>query len=197
MPDASKPRIPPLKRSEWTDEARDVFAVLEGPAAWENGPMYDSISILAQNPGLTRPFLTYNKHLMMNSAIAHRERELVTLYVAWTCKSDYEWLSHVRESRRIGFTDAEIEAVKLGPDAPLWSDLDRTLLQTVDQMRDGYTIDDETWAKLTEHYDHKQMMDLVFTIGNYIMFAAVLNGLRIQPEVGEAGAALAEKYGTP
>jgi 4-carboxymuconolactone decarboxylase len=193
----SKSRIPVLKRSEWTDAARDVFAVIEGPDAWEDGPRFDIVSILAQHPALTRPFLTYNKHLMMNSTVPHRERELVTLYVAWTCKSDYEWLSHVRESRKIGFSDAEIEAVKLGPDAPLWSGLDRTLLRTVDQMRDAYSIDDVTWAELSAHYDHKQMMDLVFTIGNYIMFAAVLNGLRIQPEVGEGGAALAEKYGTP
>lgn len=197
MDDYPQPRIPVLKRGEWTDAARDVFAVLEGPEGWENGPRYDSISILAQHPALTRPFLTYNKHLMMNSTVPHRERELVTLYVAWTCKSDYEWLSHVRESRRIGFTDEEIEAVKQGPDAPLWSAFDRALLRTVDQMRDAYTIDDATWAALSERYDHKQMMDLVFTIGNYIMFAAVLNGLRIPPEVGEGGAALAEQYGTP
>ena len=192
-----KPRIPPITRSEWTDEARDVFAVLEGADGWEKGPRYEFISILAQHPALTRPFLTYNRHLMWNSSVPHRERELVTLYIAWTCKSDYEWLSHIRESRQIGFTDEEIEAVKQGPASPLWSGMDRILLRAVDQMRDTYSLDDETWAELSAHFDTKQIMDLIFTIGNYIMLAAVLNAMRIQPELGDAGAALAEKYGTP
>lgn len=193
----SEPRIPPVKRSEWTDEVRDVFAVLEGADGWEKGPRYEFISILAQHPALTRPFLSYNKHIMWNSSVPHRERELVTLYIAWTCKSNYEWLSHVRESRQTGFTDEEIEAVKLGAASPMWSGLDLLLLRTVDQMRDAYTVDDETWAALSGHFDTKQIMDLIFTIGNYIMLAAVLNAMRIQPELGEAGAALAEKYGTP
>jgi len=191
------PRIPPINRSEWTDEARDVFAVLEGAEGWQNGPRYQVVSILAHHPALTRPFLAYNRHLLFHSILPDRAREIVTLYVAWSCKSEYEWLSHVREGLRVGLTDEDIEATKAGPGSPHWSGFERDLLRAVDQMRDAYTVDDELWNSLSREFEPRQMMELLFTIGNYIMFSAVLNGLRVPPEAGAAGVDLAAKYGSP
>ena len=65
-------RIPLLEKKDWTDKARDLFAVLEGPEARETGPKYDIVLQLAQNPELTIPFLEYNKHLMFHSSLDHR-----------------------------------------------------------------------------------------------------------------------------
>jgi alkylhydroperoxidase family enzyme len=190
-----EPRIPHVNRSEWTDEVRDVFAVLEGAEGWEKGPRFDIISVFAQHPALTRPFLAYNRYILMNSILPARERELVTLYVGWTCKSPYEWLSHVRMGLQIGLTDEDIEAIKQGPNSPHWSDSDRDLLRAVDQMRNAYDLDDGLWASLSKRYNHREMMELLFIIGNYIMFSAVLNALRVPPEAG--GDELAKRYGTP
>lgn len=190
-------RIPLLPREQWTDKARDLFAVLEGPDARERGPRYEIVLQLAQNPELTIPFLEYNKHILFGSSLDPRVRELVTLYVAWSCKSEYEWLSHVRDGLRIGLTDADIEAVKLGPASPHWNAFERDLMRLVDEMRDSYDIGDALWASLSAHFDPRGMMDLIFTIGNYIMFSSILNGMRARPEGGEEGEALAEKYGRP
>lgn len=190
-------RVPLLPESEWTEKARDLFAVLEGPEARERGPRYDIVLQLAQNPELTIPFLEYNKHLMFHSSLSHRVRELVTLAVAWSCKSEYEWLSHVRDGLRVGLTDEDIEAVKLGAASPHWDDFHRDLMLLVDEMRDSYDISDALWTRLSVHFNPRQMMDLIFTIGNYIMFSSVLNGIRAKPEAGAEGEALAEKYGRP
>lgn len=190
-------RIPLLPEAEWTEKARDLFAVLEGPEARERGPRYEIILQLAQNPELTIPFLEYNKHLMFHSSLSHRVRELVTLAVAWTCKSEYEWLSHVRDGLRVGLTDEDIEAVKAGAASPHWDEFHRDLMLLVDEMRDSYDISDELWGRLAAHFSPREMMDLIFTIGNYIMFSSVLNGMRARPEAGEEGEALAQKYGRP
>jgi len=37
-------------------------------------------------------------------------------------------------------------------------------------------------AALSSHFDTRGMMDLIFTIGNYVMFSSILNGMRVQPE---------------
>lgn len=190
-------RIPLLAKEDWTEKARDLFAVLEGPDARERGPRYDIVLQLAQNPELTIPFLEYNKHLMFHSSLEHRPRELVILYVAWTCKSEYEWLSHVRDGLRIGLTDADIEAVKSGPASPHWNALECNLMRLVDEMRDEYDISEGLWNALSAHFNPRQMMDLIFTVGNYIMFSSILNGMRAKPEAGAEGEALAEKYGRP
>ncbi|HMP57098.1 MAG TPA: carboxymuconolactone decarboxylase family protein [Novosphingobium sp.] len=190
-------RIPLLRKEEWTDRARDLFAVLEGPDARERGPRYDIVLQLAQNPELTIPFLEYNKHLMFHSSLDHRTRELAILYVAWTCRSEYEWLSHVRDGLKIGLSDADIEAVKDGPRSPHWDPFERDLMRLVDEMRDSYDISDEIWQAMSERFDPRQMMDLIFTIGNYIMFSSILNGMRARPEAGAEGEDLARKYGRP
>ena len=190
-------RIPLLPREQWTEKARDLFAVLEGPEARERGPKYDIVLQLAQNPELTIPFLEYNKHLMFFSSLDHRTRELVILRVAWTCRSEYEWLSHVRDGLKIGLTDEDIAATKLGAASPHWNDYERMLMRLIDEMRDNYDIPDDLWAALSEHFNPRQLMDLIFTVGNYVMFSAVLNGMRVKPEAGDAGEALAAKYGRP
>ncbi len=191
------PRIPLLEMSEWNSEARDVFAVMQGPAGRENGPRYDFILMLAQHPALTVPFLNYSRYLLLESTLDHRTREVVTLYVAWTCKSEYEWLSHVREGLQRGLTAEDFAAIRQGPSSPRWTDLERALLHLVDEMRDGHTISDSTWKALSSNLDHRGMMDLVFTTGHYIALSAIVNGLRVQPEPGDEGAALAEAYGRP
>lgn len=190
-----KPRIPPIKPTEWTDEARDFFTVMDGPEAWEKGPSREVILYLAQHPVLSNRFMSFGRDVLRSSSLPHRERELVTLYIGWTTKSDYEWLSHVAFGLQVGLTDEDIEAVKHGPDSSHWSGLDRELLRAADQMRDQYDLDDELWDSLSHHYDQRQMIEWMYTIGNYMVFAAVFNSLRIPLEPGMN--ALAEKYGVP
>lgn len=190
-----EPRIPQIGRSEWSEEVRDLFAVMDGPEAREKGPSREIMHYLAQHPVLTRCFMVFGHEILFNSLLPDRERELVTLYVAWLTRSDYEWLSHVAFGLHVGLTDEDIEAVKQGPDSPHWSGLDRDLLRAVDQILDSYAIDDDLWAALSSEFDHRQMIELLFTVGNYMLFSAVLNGLRIPMEPGTEG--IAEKYGTP
>lgn len=177
-------RITPVERSEWTDEVRDLFAVMDGPEARENGPSRNIMYFLARHPGLSHKFMDLGHYLLRSSILPHRERELVTLYVAWTTKSDYEWASHVTFGLQVGLTEADIEAVKQGSESPYWSGLDRDLLRAVDQLRDTYNLDDELWESLSREYSQQQMMELVFTIGNYILFSSVLNSLRVPLEQG-------------
>lgn len=190
-------RIPLLPEADWTDKARDLFAVLEGPEARDRGPRFEIILQLAQNPDLSIPFLEYNKHILFGTVLDARVRELVTLYVAWSCRSDYEWLSHVREGLRVGLSDADIEACKFGPASAHWSEAERDLMLLVDEMRDTYDVSDGLWARLEKRFNGPELMTLLFTVGNYIMFSAVLNAMRAKPEGGADGEGLAAKYGRP
>lgn len=190
-----EPRIPPLEPSEWTEEVRDLFAVMDGPEGRENGPSREIMHYLAQHPVLSARFMAFGRHILFDSILSDHVRELVTLYIAWTTKSDYEWVSHVTFGLHIGLTEADIEAVKQGPDSPHWSEFDRNLLRAVDQLRDSYNLDDELWASLSKKFDQREMIELVYTIGNYLLFSAVLNSFRIPLEPGTED--VVKKYGTP
>ncbi len=194
MPE-NQPRIPPIKPDEWTDEVRDLFTVMDGPEAREKGPSRQVMLYLAQHPKLSNLFMTFGREILRDSSLPHRERELATLYIGWTTRSDYEWLSHVAFGLQVGLTEEDIEAVKQGPESPHWTAPDRDLLRLVDQMRDHYSVDDELWASLSGRYDQRQMIEWIYTVGNYMLFSAVFNSLQIpvEPEMQE----LARKFGIP
>ena len=48
-------------------------------------------------------------------------------------------------------------------------------------------ITDATWQALSERYDTKQLMDLVFTVGQYNLVSMALNTLGVQLDEGVDG----------
>ncbi|MDQ3107507.1 MAG: carboxymuconolactone decarboxylase family protein, partial [Actinomycetota bacterium] len=100
---------------------------------------------------------------------------------------EYEWGQHVPIGRRAGLTDEEIARIPAGPAAAGWSDLDRTILQATDELHEQSCIADATWARLSEEYDDKQLIELVMVIGHYHLVSFALNTLGVQREEGVVG----------
>jgi alkylhydroperoxidase family enzyme len=180
----ASPRIPPLPRDRWTDDAREVFAFWGEPDAWENGSKTNTMNTFAQHPKLAIAHSNFGKHLLMDSDISVRARELVVLRVAWHTKSEYEWHYHVGYAINGGITLDEIAATKADLGAHAWDEHDRAVLGAVDELIADSRIGDETWTTLARHFDTRQLMDLVFTVGNYVMTAWVISSFGIQVEDG-------------
>ena len=180
---APEARIGPLPRAEWTDAAREVFAFWGEPDAWEEGSKTSIIMAMANHPELATAFNIWGKHLLVANQVPVRERELIILRVSWHTRSEYEWHNHVGYAISAGMSLEEIAAIVAGPDAGDWSELDRTLLRAVDEQMTG-RIGDESWATLSKYFDRRQLMDLVFTIGNYVMMSWAINSLDIPLEDG-------------
>jgi alkylhydroperoxidase family enzyme len=177
------PRIAPLEDSQLSEGAREFYAVVEGPGGRKAGTRLNAIRTLANHPELAKSYFEFGRYLLGRSTLSARVRELATLRTAWLYGSEYEWLQHSKAALRDGMTPAEIEAIKTGADAPIWSaEADRVVLRATDQLKDTTTVDDETWSTLCAHFDQKQIMDLIFTIGNYAAFAMVLGALRVDLE---------------
>jgi 4-carboxymuconolactone decarboxylase len=165
------PRIGNLPREEWTDDARGVFAFWGQPGTWENGSPSNLTMVLANHPPLANAYHVFGKHLLIDTTIAARPRELIVLRTAWLQKCEYEWHYHVGYALKAGLTMEEIAAVRDGSTSPVWdgSDEDRAVLRAVDELVQDQRISDETWAALGQFFDKRQLMDFVFTVGNYVL----------------------------
>jgi alkylhydroperoxidase family enzyme len=141
---------------------------------------------LANHPKLLKRWRVFGNHVLAKSTLPARERELVILRVGWLCRAEYEWAQHVVIARRAGLSDEEIERISQGPDAPGWSELERALLCAADELHGDAFVSDATWSALSEHYETQQLMDLVFTIGQYHLVSMALNSLGVQLEPGAA-----------
>lgn len=182
--EAAAPRIGPLPREEWTDEAREVFAYWEGPDARENGSRSNTMMTLANHPSLALASLDFGKYLLVNSSLSARQKELVILRVAARYDSAYQWAHHVHSARQIGMTDEEFDALQAGSVVAAWPEDEKALVRAIDQLCDTGRIDDPTWAVLAEAMDRRGLMDFLYSVGFFTMNAWAFGamGVQLEPE---------------
>lgn len=180
-------RVGNLPSSEWTDAARETFAFWGEPNAWEQGSSKNMTMTLAHHPALSMAYNTFGKHLLLGSTIPVRPRELIVLRTAWLVKCEYEWHYHVGYALSAGMTLDEIAAIRDGAESAVWDgkEADRAVLSAVDELYRDSRIGDATWAVLSRHYDKHQLMDMVFTIGNYVMLSWAVStfGIPLEDDV--------------
>lgn len=179
----SAPRIPPLEEHEWTDEQRAMLEPIK-----RDGPFYNVLGTLSRHWPAVQKFTTWAYHIMGDtSTIAPREREILILRIGWLCQAEYEWGQHVIFARAAGLSDEEIARIKEGPDADGWSVFDATLLRATDELHSDAFVCNATWAALSERYSEQQLMDVVFTVGQYNMVSMALNSFGVQLDKGVGG----------
>ena len=178
-----EPRIPPLAPDPeaWDADTREVL----GPMA-ATGRLLNIFRTLAQHPRLMKRWLVFGNHVLSKQTLPPRERELVILRMGWLCRSEYEWSQHVVIGKASGLSDEEIERIAEGPEASGWDAGDAALLRAADELRADAFITDATWTELSKRWDTQQLMDLVFTAGQYNLVSMALNTLGVQLEDGAA-----------
>lgn len=179
-----KPRIPHVPREEWTDDAREVFAFWGEPNAWEEGSKTNIIMVMGNHPDLGKVYNHWGKHFLMNNTLNTRQLEIIILRVAWRVKSAYEWHNHVGYGMNAGLTLDEIAAIRDFPKGGSWIEEDAAIMRAVDELIENNIIDEATWATLQKTLNKKQMMDLVFTIGHYVMTSWALSSFGVPIEGG-------------
>ena len=86
-----------------------------------------------------------------------------------------------------GLSDEEISRVAAGPDAQEWDPFEAHLLRAVDELHDDACVTEPTYTAIAARYDEQQMLDLVFTVGQYHLVSMALNTFRVERDDGVTG----------
>jgi 4-carboxymuconolactone decarboxylase len=177
---SEEPRLPPLAEGDWSEEQQALLMPLR-----RNGRVYNIFATLARHPKLLKRWLPFANHLLFKSSLAARDRELLILRVAWLARSRYEWGQHVAIAAREGLSAAEIERVAAGPEAAGWSAEEKALLAAAAELWETAALSAASWVALKRRFGEQEIMDLVFTVGGYVMLAMALNsfGVALDPGV--------------
>jgi alkylhydroperoxidase family enzyme len=178
----SEPRIEALEEDQWDDAARELMAPF-----LSQGRVFNIFKTMANHPDLARRWMVFANHILGKSTLGVRERELVILRIGYLCQAGYEWGQHVLIARQAGMSDEEIRSAKTGPDTPGLGELDRLLLKATDELHADAHVSDETWQGLGRHLSTQQLMDLVFTVGQYNLVSMALNSFGVQADEGLPG----------
>jgi alkylhydroperoxidase family enzyme len=176
--------VRPIPPEEWSGEAKDALAPVGGGGAF---PALNIFRTLANYPKLAKRWMVFANHILAKNSLPPREREILILRIGWLCSAEYEWAQHVVIGKREGLSDDEIRRIGVGPDAPGWSELDRALLRATDELWNDAFVGDATWSALAKHLNEQQLMDVVFTVGNYNLVSMALNTLGVQLDPGLTG----------
>ena len=176
------PRLDPIQPEDWSDEIKKILQ----PNV-DKGTVFNIFKTLSHHPDLFRRWLVFGNHVLFKSTLPPRERELIILRIGWLCEAEYEWAQHVLIGKETGLTAEEIDRIKAGPNARGWSEADKLLLQATDELRKDAFITDTTWNGLSQHFDTKQLMDVVFAVGQYNLVSMALNTLGVQLDDGLEG----------
>ena len=169
------PRISPVARDNMSVEALGAL----GPLA-DRSEIDNVFATLVQHPDLFGRYTPLGNHILFKSTIGARERELAILRIGSLNRAEYEFAQHTIMGIDCGLTLDEVARVHDGPTADGWNELDRSILQAVDELFEGGKVADDTWAELAEFYETKQLMDLVFSIGVYNLISWSLNSFGVQ-----------------
>lgn len=175
-------RITPLPESELTDEVKEILRGLE-----RDGQVFNIFRTLARHPKLLKKWLVFANYILSQSTLPAREREIVILRVGWLSRAEYEWGHHVDIGKRKGLSDSDITRIAEGADAEGWNDLEAALIRAVDELHANSVVSDSTWERLAAQYNTEQLLDVLFTAGQYRLVSMVLNSTGIQLEEGFEG----------
>jgi 4-carboxymuconolactone decarboxylase len=143
---------------------------------------------IGQNPALLKAWGVFASYILgPELSITARERELAILRVGWNLQADYEWGHHVVIAKKIGMTEEDILAVRGGPESSHLSQLEALILRAADEVKVQAEVSEDTWAGLKQHYSDQQMLDLIFTIGQYTMVCTALRSIKVPLEEGFDG----------
>jgi alkylhydroperoxidase family enzyme len=173
----SSPRLEPLDPETLDDETRRLVP---------DGAL-NIFRTLAHHPKLLKRWLVFGNHVLAKSTLPPRERELAILRTGWRCGAEYEFGQHTVIGTEAGVSDAEIVALTRPLDDGGWSDHDRTVLRAVDELHADQCIGDETWAELQRIWDDRQILDLIFAVGQYTLVSMALNSLGVALDDGVPG----------
>ena len=181
MPPLSSPRIDRVEKPYTAAEAAILLP------RERDGEVLGVWSTCANAPGLCNAWLEFTDYLLRESSLPIRDRELLILRIGYLNQGAYEWAAHRGLALSVGINEDELKDITIGSSADSWSEWDSALLKAAEELHESALVSEETWANLTRRYDKRQMMEVVFTVGQYNLVAMYLNSLGVQFEEGWIG----------
>ena len=144
-----------------------------------------TLGTFAYHPDLAQAFLSFNGHILYGTTLTLRQHEILVLRVAAVLVRPTGGgnISCTRDDA--GLSDEDIARIAFGPEAPFLDPVEQAMLRAVDELLGDGKIGDTTWTALAEHFDERQLLDLIFTVGTYTILDWMADsiGFELEPDI--------------
>jgi len=166
-------RLPPPQRDSLDVEGKRVWDVIAGGRAMgKTGPAPVSM----YSPGAAEPIHHLNQYLRKTVA-GPRYFELSALLAAREFDQQYEWSGHEPAAIRAGLEQSVIDVVKFNKDVAGLPEKDATVIRLGRALFHDHKVSADLWAKTVEHFGRQGAIEIVTTMGDYVMAGFLLTAV--------------------
>jgi AhpD family alkylhydroperoxidase len=134
---------------------------------------------LGNSPRLLRAWTDFAWPLRLDATTPRGLRELAILRVSQLTGADFEWHAHAPMALQFGVTQEQLDALGSWSTSDLFDADQRLVLAAADQLTNDLSIDEATFAALTERWNPAELVELVLTMSFYSCVSRVLGALGI------------------
>jgi 4-carboxymuconolactone decarboxylase len=166
-------RLPPLERDSLDAEGKRVWDVLAGGRGM---PVTGPAPVSIYSPGAAEPIQLLNRYLR-NTVVGPRYFELSALSAAREFDQQYEWSGHEPAALRAGVEQSVIDVIKFNRDVKGLSEKDATVIRLGRALMRDHKVSSELWAKTVELFGPQGAIEIVATMGDYVMAGMMLTAV--------------------
>lgn len=135
--------------------------------------------VMMRSPSLFDVILPLIAKVVAKSELPSHDRQVLILRTCALTGEVYEAAHHVLISQAAGLSDDDIEAARTGIGL---SPVHQLLAQAAEELVGDFTVSDDTWIVLADHYSATALMEIVGLVGAYTTMAMLTRSLGIQLE---------------
>ncbi|MCW5730572.1 MAG: carboxymuconolactone decarboxylase family protein [Alphaproteobacteria bacterium] len=143
--------------------------------------------VMAHSGPALRGFLTLGNALLYKGRLDPILREMAIVRTGLLCGSRYEVHQHEKISLDLGMAPEKLAALREGPEAPVFTELERLVLRFTDEVTRDVKASEATFRALAERLGPAEMVELTLTVGYYGLVSRFLETMEIEIEEGLAG----------
>jgi 4-carboxymuconolactone decarboxylase len=200
-PDSGEPAASRLELTapdDLDDAQRALYAAItSGPRASqgravpltdEAGRLMGPFAVMLLTPEVGEALQQVGARIRFATSLSGRQRELAILTVAGELRSDFERLAHVPVARRLGLTEAQLDAVLAGQAAEGLSGDEELACRLARLLLRDRGLSDDDYAAGLVGLGQTRLAELTWLVGYYSALALALAVFRpVLPESFTAG----------
>ncbi|MGZ4508018.1 MAG: carboxymuconolactone decarboxylase family protein [Blastococcus sp.] len=182
-------RLPQLTPDELGPEQRALYdAIVGGPRAAgpqlfeladRRGRLNGPFGVMLHSPAVGGALQELGAAIRYRSVLGDRLREIAVLAVAAHWSSEFERYAHEPLGRRVGLTDAQLEALAAGAEVALDDPAEALGLRIVRALLGSGDLADDEYAEGCRVLGEQVLVELTALVGYYATLALQLRVFRI------------------
>lgn len=172
------PRIPTIAYEQADANAREIFDHFQK----ERGNVPNMFRTVAWRPEILRTMIAHFRAVMETGTVGVKLKELVIVRTSQINHCEYCLNSHTQLARKHGWSEEQIADLANFRTRSDFSEKEKAALELAErETKDSNGVDDTLWARLRQHFDEGEIIELAAAIGLFNYFNRFNNSLRMEP----------------